>query len=401
MPEIDCEALISFDAAQAILAAEAQPLGIEAVPLARAGRRILATPLHARIDSPRNDAAAMDGFAVCDADLADGQRRLPVAGIAYAGGSAPDPLAPRTALRIMTGATLPQGANRVVMLEQARAEGGFVDLPAQLSEKRHVRPRASDFAAGELLLAPGREIDPRAMVVAAAADAEMLTVYRRPRVALIASGDELAAPGAAAGNSTAIPDCLSEAVLLLCRQWRAKPGRSRRVPDDAAALHGAAEDLLGESDVLVVIGGASRGDRDLARAGLAPLGLEIAFADVAIKPGKPVWYGRIGGRHVLGLPGNPTAAMTVARLFLAPLLAGLAGRGAGAAMRPTMLPLAGQAPLAEREQFLCGEMEREAVRIIERQAASSQAMLRSAELLVRVPAGVALGAGAPVATFRF
>jgi molybdopterin molybdotransferase len=399
---IDCEALIGFDAAQALLAAHALPLGVETVPLAKAGRRILAEPLRARINSPRAHTAAMDGYAVRGNDLDAGMRKLRVAGSHHAGGSAAPPLEPGSAVRIMTGTPMPAGADRVVMLEHVHLEGDDVVLPGQPSLKAHVRLRASDFAVGEELLPAGRVIDPRAMLIAAAADAAELTMWRRPRVGCIASGDELADPGSASAELAAVPDCLSEAVMLLCHQWGGKPVGGVRVADGVAAIRAAAETMLPDCDVLVLIGGASRGDRDFARAGLHPLGLEIVFSDVAIKPGKPVWYGRIGRHHVLGLPGNPTAAMTVARLFLAPLLAALSGQGTRAAMTPTMLPLAADAPTASREQFLCGFAEAGAVRVVERQAASSQLMLRNAEMLVRLPGqSELLRAGTNAATFRF
>ncbi|MDO7841882.1 molybdopterin molybdotransferase MoeA [Sphingomonas immobilis] len=398
----DCEALIAYDAAQSRLATHSIPLGIERASLAKAGRRAVAEAVYARIDSPRADTAAMDGYAVRNADIDTGQRAFPVTGTHFAGGASTSPLTPGSAVRIMTGAPLPAGADRVVMLEQVRLEGDRVILPQTLSAKVHVRRRASDFAAGDTLLKPGRVIDPRALLIAAAADVAELAVWRRPRVGFLSTGDELTDPGNAAATTSDIPDCLAEAVALLARQWGAKPAGAARVADDAEAIRGAAEGALADCNVLVVIGGASRGDRDFARLALLPLGLDLVFADVAIKPGKPVWYGRIGAQHVLGLPGNPTAAMTVARLFLAPLLTGLDGRGTDAALVPTMLPLADDAPTAIREQFLCGHADGAGVRIIERQMASSQAMLRNADMIVRIPGGAAPSpAGTSVATFRF
>lgn len=396
-----CSASIDFDQAQAILASHAAPLGVERVPLAKAGRRVLAEPLFARIDGPRADTAAMDGYAVRRADLAAGQRRFRIGGASFAGAASDATLSTGEAIRIMTGATMPVGADTVVMLELVTLDGDTI-VVRQISGKSNVRLRATDFAQGAQVLAAGRAIDPRALVVAASADVDSLAVWRRPRVGCIASGDELAAPGTAAASKAMIPDCLSEAVLLMSHQWGGKPVGGVRVADDPAAMKTAAGELLERCDVLVMIGGASRGDRDFARAALAPLGLRLAFADVAIKPGRPVWYGRIGDRHVLGLPGNPTAAMTIARLFLAPLLSALGGRGATAGLRSETMPLAKAVALGAREQFLCGCHEDGAVRVIDRQAASSQAMLARADLLVRLPPGSAvLAAGDSVATYRF
>ncbi|RSV11594.1 MULTISPECIES: molybdopterin molybdotransferase MoeA [Sphingomonas] len=399
---VPCAADLSFDTAQALLAAGAVPLGTERVPLRKAGRRVLAEPVVAAFDSPRRDTAAMDGVAVREADLADGTRRLAVAGAAYPGAPFTG-TAEGAAVRVTTGAALPAGTDRVVPVELLAQADGCVVLPERLPDKRHVRPRASDFAAGAPVLAAGRILDPRALVVAAAADAAEVVVWRRPRVHVIASGDELVAPGSAAAGDGLLPDSLSEALQLLVRQWGGQPGGATRVPDDAGAITAAAQAALAECDILVMAGGASRGERDLARAGLKPLGLETDFAGVAMKPGKPVWHGRVGAKQVLGLPGNPTAAMTVARLFLVPLLTALEGRGFAAGLDWQPLPLAvGAEAGGSREAFLCATRTSGGVTILDRQSAASQAMLGLADLLVRRAAGApAQAAGERVEALRF
>ncbi|MBB3912078.1 molybdopterin molybdotransferase MoeA [Sphingomonas desiccabilis] len=399
---VPCAADCSFDAAQALLAAAAVPLGTERVALRKAGRRVLAEPVLAAFDSPRRDTAAMDGVAVRERDVADGTRRLAVAGAAYPGSPFAG-AAPAAAVRVTTGAALPAGTDRVVPVELLTETDAGVLLPARLPDKRHVRPRASDFAAGAQVLAAGRILDARALVVAAAADAAEVVVWRRPRVHVIASGDELVPPGHAAAGDALLPDSLSEAVQLLVRQWGGQPGGATRVPDDAGAITTAAQAALADCDILVMAGGASRGERDFARAGLKPLGLETDFAGVAMKPGKPVWHGRVGAAHVLGLPGNPTAAMTVARLFLVPLLTALEGRGFAAGLDWQPLPLAAPAEAAgPREAFLCAARTPGGVAVLDRQSAASQAMLALADLLVRRPAGApALAAGERVEALRF
>jgi molybdopterin molybdotransferase len=398
-----CAASLSFDGAQAILAAHAHALGSERVRLEKAGRRILAEPVHALIDAPRYDAAAMDGYAVRDADChLPGLRFRPV-GSSYPGEVWTGELGEGEAVRIMTGAQMPLGADRVIVREQAIQADGWIGVAGALPAARHVRARGSDMKAGEMVLPAGRMLDARALLVAAAADASSVVVWRRPRVHVIASGDELVAPGMAASTRCRLPDSLSQAILLMARQWGGVPAGSTLVRDDVAEIKAAAERAVGDSDVLVMAGGASRGDRDFAKLGLAPLGFELAFADIAIKPGKPVWYGRIGDRHVLGLPGNPTAAMTIARLFLAPLLTALGGRGFEAGLRWTAMPLAAETPnVGERETFLCAEWSGAGVRVIERQTASAQCMLARADALVRRPAGgLALAAGELVNVLRF
>lgn len=398
-----CAASLSFDGAQAILAAHARTLGVERVRLEKAGRRVLAEPVRSLIDAPRYDAAAMDGYAVRDADSLPSGLRFRLVGSAYPGEVWNGELGEGEAVRVMTGAQMPLGADRVIVREQVTRTDGWIGAAGALPAARHVRVLGSDMRAGEVVLPAGRTLDARALLVSAAADTSSVVVWRRPRVHVIASGDELVAPGMAASTRCQVPDSLSQAILLMARQWGGVPAGSALVADDVAAIKAAAECALGDSDVLVMAGGASRGDRDFAKLGLTPLGFELAFADIAIKPGKPVWYGRIGDRHVLGLPGNPTAAMTIARLFLAPLLTALGGRGFDAGLCWTAAPLAAEAPnVGARETFLCAEWSGAGVRVLERQVASVQGMLARADVLVRRPAhGPALAMGELVDILRF
>ena len=383
---IACSASLSFDEALAIIAGDALPVGTEMVPLSRAGRRILAEPILAQIDAPRFDVAAMDGYAMRASDLDAGTRAFDLLGQSYAGSAAPAPIEPGRATMVTTGAVLPAGATQVVPWEDVTTNGGTIvirDRPA----RRHVREHGSDFRVGEELLPAGRSIDPRALAVAAAADNSTLAVWRRPRVKVIATGNELIAPGLAHTTQLHQPDSLSAAIELFVRQWGGRPSGSALLPDDFSEIERAAADAIGACDVLVMIGGASMGERDFAKAALQQLGLDIRFSKVAIKPGKPVWYGRIGDKHVLGLPGNPTAALTTARLFLAPLLAVLGGRRAEAALHWSHAPLASDIPAnGDREAFLCAALGDGSVYLIERQSASSQMTLGLADVLVRRPA---------------
>jgi molybdopterin molybdotransferase len=378
-PSTPCRATLGFDAAIAHMAAVATPLGQERVALADAAGRILARPVRAPLDSPRADLAAMDGYAVQGALAA----RLKVVGDSFPARPFRGAIGPSEAVRIFTGAPIPEGADRVVVQELAVRHGDDVAVPA--AEGRcHVRPRGSDFAAGQALLSSGRRLDARAMLVAAAADAATLTVWRQPRVFILATGDELSRPGLASGGMLSIPDSTSLAIASLATEWGATIASLTLVPDDRDMIEAQAQVAMAEADVLIVTGGASVGERDFSLGALGALGLDRVFAGVAIKPGKPVWYGRAGSTQVLGLPGNPTAALVTARLFLAPLLCLLSGRPTGAALdwRPAALG----APLGEagnRESFLCGEWDGVAVRALDRQAASSQASLASANVLIR------------------
>lgn len=406
--EVPCAATIGFDEAQAIVRTGSAPLGVEQVALHKAGRRILAREVAARIDSPRRDCAAMDGYAVRTQDLVRETNRLSLQGESHAGDSTPAPLYPGTAIRVSTGAPMPQGADRVILRELAHVEGDEVIVP-RAGRKSHIRPRASDFACGAPLLQPGTLIDARAMVILGAADVDTVPVWRRPRVHVLTNGDELAAPGSAAQDSHTIPDSLSEALSLMARQWGAKPMGTWQSPDRADYLRAVTRQVLADADLIVVAGGASHGPRDLVREAMAPLGLELAFAGIAIKPGKPLWYGTIGKTHVLGLPGNPTAALTTARLFLAPLVCQLAGAGFNHALRwhPRRL-IEPVGPVGDRDEFLCASTEDAqtgsptGVRVLARQEASAQMMLAHANLLVERRAGSpATGEGTMVRCLRF
>lgn len=377
-----CAASIDFDGALAILAAHAHPLGKESVSLADAGGRRLAAPVIARIDSPRRNCAAMDGYAVRDADLKGGTIFLRSRGTSYAGGAEPGAIFAGETWRVMTGAPLPGCSDRVVMIEHCKHRGEHVVLDTPPLGKPHVRKAGSDFLAGDELLAAGTSMTAAKLVVAAAADHSEVEVWRRPRVLPVATGDEIFAPGCASRMPNAIPDSLSLAAEQLCASAGADVVTSLRLPDNERAIADALERAA--ADVVVVIGGASRGDRDFGRSSFASLGLEIAFADVAIKPGKPVWYGRLGQTHVLGLPGNPTAAFTIASLFLAPLIASLSGGKVSDALpwqlRHATRPIPANGP---REAFLCASLSYEGAAICDRQDASGQATLALADCLVR------------------
>lgn len=379
-PPRPCHATIDFETAIARLAAGTPPLGEERVALADAAGRVLARPVVARLDSPRADLAAMDGYAVGGTRTA---AHLGVVGESFPARPYRGAIGPGEAVRIFTGAPMPHGADRVIVQELAVRRGDQVAVPAA-EGRRHVRARGSDFAAGAVLLPAGRRLDARAMLVAAAADAATLTLWRRPRVFILATGDELSRPGLASGGALSIPDSLSLAIASLATEWGAVISGMALVPDDGEAIGVMARSAMAQADVLIVTGGASVGDRDFSRDALKALGIAPVFAGVAIKPGKPVWLGRAGGTKVLGLPGNPTAGLVTARLFLAPLLCLLTGRSASSALgwRPAIL----DAPLdaaGNRESFLCGTWDGAVVRALDGQAASSQASLAAANVLIR------------------
>jgi len=387
--------VISFDEAIALLRDVAKPLGSERVPLEQAHRRILAAPVVAGVDSPPSDCSAMDGYAVRDADLRGFPVRLPLAGESFPGNEVTKELAPGHCVRIFTGAPVPGGADRVVIQENVVREGEVAVIAAPPGAPRHIRPRGSDFLAGDLLLEAGRRLDPRALVAAAAADRPEVEVWCRPRLVILGSGDELVEPGAAATTPGAIPESLSIGIAALAVEWGAEFSGRSRLRDELISMRRAAADALDIADLVVVTGGASVGDRDFAKAMFDDAGLELIFSKVAIKPGKPVWLGRARDRLVIGLPGNPTSALVTGRLFLAPLLAGLTGRDPGEALCWRRVPLANAAPaVAERETFVRARRNRDGGELISNQDSGAQRALAAADLLVRRPAHApAAGAG--------
>lgn len=378
--------MISFDQAWAIVAGEARPLGSEAVALAGAHGRILAEPVVAQVDWPPADVSAMDGYAIRGSD--DSPLRL--VGESFPGAAFGGVVGVGECVRIFTGAPIPPGAERVVMQENATREGDAVRLIVADSSSRHIRQRGSDFCAGDTLLDAGRRLDARAMVAAAGADLADVRVWRRPRVAILGTGDELVEPGSARAHPGTIPESVSFGVAGLVADWGGNMIGRERVRDQPDLISHAAATALDRSDLLVVTGGASVGDRDYSRAVLADLGLDLLFAKVAMKPGKPVWFGRVGDTLVLGLPGNPTSALVTARLLLAPMLAGLGGddcaRAAGWRSAMLKVPLG---PCGERETFTRARCVEGMVEPLASQDSGAQKGLADGNVLIRQRAGTA------------
>lgn len=348
----------------------------------------------AEVDSPPRDVSAMDGYAVRDADLARFPARLAVVAQSLPGATPDFTIGPGRCARIFTGAPVPPGADRVVIQEVVRREGDAAIIDAPPGNARHIRARGSDFAQGDELLPAGRRLDPRALVAAAGADLAEVEVWRRPRVTILVTGDELAPPGEARTTPGAIPESVSFGVAALVAEWGGDVIGGRRLADDLDSLLCTGADALAASDLVVVTGGASVGERDFAKRMFGDA-LELIFTKVAIKPGKPVWLARAGAALVIGLPGNPTSALVTARLLLAPLLAGLAGRDPLAASRWHHAPLAAPLPAGgDRETFLRARWDGDAVAILSFQDSGAQKALAEAELLVRQRANAsAMAAG--------
>lgn len=313
--------MLSVAEARARMTAAVKPLAAERVSIDAAHGRVLAAVLDAKRDQPPFAASAMDGYA-----LASGPepRDFTIVGESAAGRAFPRALASGEAVRIATGAPMPEGADGVLLQEDADVAGARL-LAARVDQARHVRPRGGDFKAGDRLLDKGRVLDPIALALAASAGCADLSVVRRPRVAVLAGGDEVVAPGAPLRDDQ-VYESGAFAVRGLVEAWGGIAQRNLLLTDDETAISAASAGALKRSDLLVIIGGASVGPHDHARPALRKLGLAIVVDGVSVRPGKPIWFGTTPDGPVLGLPGNPASAIVCAALFLHPVLEAMLGR---------------------------------------------------------------------------
>jgi molybdopterin molybdotransferase len=312
--------MISVAEARARIIAGLAQADLETVPLAAAHGRVLGVPVKARVAHPPADVSAMDGYAVRTADAIVGAR-LSVIGAAPAGHPFSGTVGPGEAVRLFTGSFVPEGADAILIQENATAETAGIIVNEAPVAGRHIRRQGQDFAVGDVLLRAPRRLTVRDIALAAAANHPWLTVVRRPRIAILATGDEISLPGEPVGpggivnsNSTMlaafVAACGGEGLLL--------PAAG----DDAAAIAAAVEAARG-ADLLVTTGGASVGAHDLVQSGLARHGFALDFWKIAMRPGKPLIFGHAGSLPVLGLPGNPVSAYVCAVLFLGPALAAM------------------------------------------------------------------------------
>jgi molybdopterin molybdotransferase len=319
--------LLPVEEALERLLAGAAPLEKEGVPIGEAGGRVLAEPLVALRTQPPFNASAMDGYAVRAEDVAALPARLSVIGAAPAGKRYEGTVGKGQAVRIFTGAPVPDGADAVLLQEDARVVGdGTIEALESVQQGRHIRRAGLDFSQEEPVLAAGRVLDPAALSLAAAANHAKVPVVRRPLVAIAATGDELLLPGSRPGPDQIIASN-GYGVAAIARDAGGTILDLGIVPDDrkliAAAVHRA---LDAHADILVTLGGASVGEHDLVREVLTGEGMTLDFWKIAMRPGKPLMFGRIAGMRALGLPGNPVSSLIGSHLFLVPLIARLAGR---------------------------------------------------------------------------
>jgi len=309
--------LLSVEEARARILAGLIALPTEEVSLRIACGRVLAQSMRAGSASPAAAVSAMDGYAVEAKRIGSVPAELAISQTIPAGTPA-SPLAPGTAARIFTGAVMPEGADAVVIQEDTERRGDRVVIRTAPAAGRHIRPAGSDFAAGDIGLHAGCSLTPRDIGLAAAMNAAHLSVRRRPCVAILATGDELIRPGGAPAPHQTIASS-GYALAAALTVWGAEAIELGLVRDDEAAI-ATAIDGARECDLLLTLGGASVGDHDLVQRALAHLGFTLNFWKVAMRPGKPLLYGRLGALPVMGLPGNPVSTLICALLFVRPMI---------------------------------------------------------------------------------
>lgn len=319
-------ALLPVEEALARLLASGVPIDMtETIALMHADRRVLAAPVSAGLTQPPFDASAMDGYALIAADVAQLGARLKVIGESSAGHAYSGTVNRGEAVRIFTGAPVPPGADAVLLQEDAvKHDDGTIENTFVVESGRHIRPRGQDFLEGETILHPGDILDPGRLMVAAAMNHAELTVYRKPLVAIIATGDELVRPGEPRRDGQIVASN-TYAVSALAVSAGADVMDLGIIPDDSTLIRNAVKSALERgADIIVTLGGASVGDHDLVQSTLTGLGMVLDFWRIAMRPGKPLMVGALGETRVLGLPGNPVSSMVCSLLFLEPLIAKMA-----------------------------------------------------------------------------
>ena len=345
--------LTAQEARQRILA-KARPMGPETVNPDQAYGRVLAEPVVAVRDQPPFRASAMDGYALRSSDALDNPAKLHVIGESAAGMAFKGAVLRGQAVRIFTGAPVPDNCDHVVIQENVQRDGDMALLGPLTGQGANIRAQGGDFQAGAVLLETGARLDAWRLSLAASAGASSLTVIQRPRVAVLSTGNELVEPGQTPSLDQ-IYNSGSPAVCALLDGWGAKAIRLHSAVDDAEAIAASVRDL--DVDLIVTLGGASVGDHDLVKPAMALLGLELLVETVALRPGKPTWFGTLGdGRLVLGLPGNPASALVCAELFLRPLVNAMLGLDPGPVMEQAQLatPLPSNGP---REHWMRAKLE--------------------------------------------
>lgn len=389
--------MIPVAEARGRILAEMPVMPVEVVSLAAGHRRVLAEDVIARVTQPPADVSAMDGYAVRAADVANVPTTLTCIGAAPAGQAFDGTVGPGQTVRIFTGGPVPAGADAIVIQEDTTRDGDIVTVTESAPAGRYIRPTGLDFKAGNVGIAAGRRLTARDIGLAAAMNVPWLTVRRRPRIALLATGDEIVRPGEPIGPNQ-IVSSNALALMALIEGAGGEPtdlGIARDNEDSlkrmAAGVHGA--------DMLVTLGGASVGEHDLVRKVLGAEGLELDFWQIAMRPGKPLMFGKIGGIPMLGLPGNPVSSLICGLILLYPAIGAMLGVGPHTDLTQTAVLGVDLGENDRRQDYLRAKLERDSDgRVVAtpypRQDSSMLSFLARAEcLVIRPPHAPAAKAG--------
>jgi molybdopterin molybdotransferase len=315
--------MISVEEAEARIAAAFRPLASETVEIGRAEGRVLAADAIARADQPPFAVSSMDGYALRSEDAARPGATLTVVGSAPAGKPFGRAIGKGEAVRIFTGGVVPEGADSIVIQEDAAASENRVQLNVAASRGKHIRAAGLDFHKDEVLLPSGARLTARDVSLLAAADLATVVVRRKPKIGFVATGDELSRPGEPRKPGGIVASSGYGLSVLIAR-WGGEAVDLGILPDSVDAIAGIAQKAEG-ADLVVTLGGASVGDHDLIQRALGPQGFALDFWKIAMRPGKPLIFGRLGKTPLLGLPGNPVSTLVCAILFLEPAIAALLG----------------------------------------------------------------------------
>ena len=374
------------DALERILAAVSE-VGTETVAIDQAQGRVAAEDLKAQLTHPPEAVSAMDGYALRSADVGALPVRLKKLGVSRAGGRFEGALTAGGCVRIFTGAVVPRGADLIALQEDASEDGEEVVIREVPPKGRYIRPAGLDFSTGQVVVPIGRVLTARDLGLLASSGHGEVAVRRRPRVAILSTGDELVAPGQAPGPDQ-IVSSNGVALAAAVRGWGGEALELGIAADETAAIADAADRARG-ADMLVTSGGASAGDHDLVRAGISERGFAPDFWRIAMRPGKPLMFGWIGDMPVLGVPGNPVSAVVCAVLFLRPALRKMLGLPPAGPLETAILG----APMREndrREEYARARLQRDGEgRLValpfDAQDSSMQMRLSQADALIRRP----------------
>ncbi|MFZ5932222.1 MAG: gephyrin-like molybdotransferase Glp [Pseudomonadota bacterium] len=385
--------LISVEEALARITGALSLVGSEMVSIAQVHGRVLAQAVKSNRTQPPFAVSAMDGYAVRAGDVANVPAKLTVIGQAPAGGAFTGTVGPGQAVRIFTGGPVPKGADTIVIQENTQADGNQVTVTQPVTAGRHIRAEGLDFRTGDVMLAAGRRLGARDVALAAAMNVPWLCVRRRPRIALLATGDELVRPGEPIGPHQIV----SSNALGLAAMIAACGGEAADLgiaADNREELLSLALGARG-ADMLITLGGASVGDHDLVQSVLGEAGLKVDFWKIAMRPGKPLIFGHMGETPMLGLPGNPVSSMVCGLLFMRPAIAALLGEVDGGNYTGTAILGADMGPNDNRQDYVRASLSPDGVAtpFTVQDSAMLSSLAKAGCLIIRPPFAPAARAG--------